>query len=96
MRKLNKKEFSEAHNVLWNQRNFLSLQEFSEEADILYSRFQMHIDDLIDHLQEIKNHKGNLKVLKEDFNFGTLHLLNVHVQQLNDSDSDSEWFVSIY
>lgn len=94
MTKLNKKEFSAAYTLLWNKRQFLSLEELSEEANLLYSRFEMRVQDLIDHLEDIKNQKGNIKVLKEELNSGTLHLVNIHLQQRN--DTNNEWVVSIY
>lgn len=94
MKTLNKFELEQALKTLWEQRADLSYQEFSKEVEQLYSRFEMRIEDLITHLTEIREKHGNIKVLKEDLNAGTLHLVNLHVQQRNDSDGN--WVLSIY
>lgn len=91
---LNKQQFHDAQLELWNQRESLSLSDFSKANDALYARFEMRIDDLIEHLQEIKNDKGNIKILKEDLYAGTMHLSNIHLQKRK--DTNDEWIVSLY
>lgn len=94
MQKLNKIELEQSLQKLWEKRDSLTSQEFSQEAQNLYAQFEMRIDDLISHLTEIREWKGNIKVLQKDLNSGTLRLVNVHVQKRN--DSNDEWVLSIY
>lgn len=94
MQKLNKIELEQSLQKLWEKRDSLTSQEFSQEAQNLYAQFEMRIDDLISHLTEIRERQGNIKVLQEDLNSGTLHLVNVHVQKRN--DSNDEWVLAIY
>ena len=94
MKKINKSELEQELNVLWEKRDSLTLEDFSNEVNNLYTRFEMRIEDLISHLLEIKERHGNIKVLKPELNSGTLHLVNLHVQQRN--DTDGEWVLSVY
>lgn len=94
MKTISKFELEQNLKNLWKKRNNLSSEDFSKEADNLYARFEMRIEDLISHLLEIREQHGNIKVLKEELNSGTLHLVNIHVQQRN--DTDGEWVLSIY
>lgn len=94
MNTLNKSQLENELNNLWNRRDSLTHKEFFQEASNLYARFEMRLDDLIAHLSEIRKDHGNVKVLKEHLNSGSLHLANIHVQKRN--DSFNEWAVSIY
>lgn len=94
MNTLNKQQLEQSLKDLWEQREQYTYEEFSKKAQDLYARFDMRVDDLISHLQEIKEKKGNIKVLKENLYEGTLHLSNIHLQQRN--DSENEWVISIY
>lgn len=94
MKTISKFELEQELKTLWEKRDSLSSEDFSKEADRLYARFEMRIEDLISHLLEIRERHGNIKVLKEEINAGTLHLVNIHVQQRN--DTDGEWVLSIY
>lgn len=95
MNTLNKKELVAAQNQLWEDRASFTQAEFAHANAELYARFEMRIEDLIECLQEIKKDKGNIRVLQEKLYSGTLHLVNLHVQQRNDTD-DNEWILSIY
>lgn len=94
MNKLNKQQLEQELKILWEQREQLSYEEFSIQAQNLYARFEMRLNDLILHLQEIKEKKGNIKVLKENLYDGTMHLSNIHLQQRK--DSDGQFVISIY
>ena len=94
MSALNKSQLKQALDDTWSKRHELSHEELSDSINDIYSRFEMRLDDLIEHLIEIREEKGNIKVLKEQLYSGTLSLANIHVQQRN--DSDAQWVVAIY
>ncbi len=94
MSALNKSQLKQALDDTWSRRHELSHEELSASINDIYSRFEMRLDDLIEHLIEIREEKGNIKVLKEQLYSGTLSLANIHVQQRN--DSDDQWVVAIY
>ena len=72
----------------------LSVAAKLSELEIANAAFEMRLDDLIEHLHDIKASKGNVRVLRPDLNAGTMRLGDIHVQKRD--DSFDEWAVSIY
>lgn len=88
-----------------NIQSFLDRQQQIAASDLapedklraletLHTEFDMRLSDLIAHLQEVQAQKGNLRVLRPDLGAGSMRLVDIHVQQRD--DTPNEWVVSIY